>query len=125
VISQPIKRQMMQHATPNRVFKGANDIRTHSGSVGRALKPHEIHIKLCALEIEKTRRVKEKESALQRIKIIDSRFNDLEKEEKELLHVLEKLEEPKIMVHPSIKSREQKDKIEDTRENAGGFKIRY
>jgi hypothetical protein len=75
-------------AIPKRMVRGVRDVRTRSGSVGRTLAPHEAHMRLCVLEMEKVRRNAEKESALARVKAIDARFEEIEAECRDLLEVL-------------------------------------
>lgn len=75
-------------AIPKNVIRGFKNIRTRSGSIGRTLVPHEIHMRLCVLEMEKARRNSEKESALARVKAIDARFEEIEAERQDLLEVL-------------------------------------
>jgi len=112
----------MQPITPRRKIKGTNDIRTHLGTVGQAFKPHEIHMRLSILEMEKARRNKEKESALQRIKIIDARFNEIEQEKHDLLKALA---EQAALVLPAGKEREPEGRTADTQQGTRGFKIQY
>jgi hypothetical protein len=78
----------LEMAIPKSVIRGFKDIRTGSGSVGRTLAPHEIHMRLCVLEMEKARRNAEKESALAWVKAIDARFEEIEAERRDLLEVL-------------------------------------
>jgi len=75
-------------AIAKRNIKNVRDIRTHSGAVGQALEPHEVHMRLCVLEMEKARRSKERESALRRVNSIDERFREIEEEKSDLLHAL-------------------------------------
>jgi hypothetical protein len=74
--------------TPKRTIRGVSDIRTQSGSVGRTLAPHEAHMRLCVLEMEKARRNAEKESALARVKAVDARFEQIDTERHDLLQLL-------------------------------------
>jgi len=75
-------------AIAKRTIKNVRDIRTHSGTVGQTLKPHEVHMRLSVLEMEKARRGKERESAILRVRSIDERFREIEKERSDLLMTL-------------------------------------
>lgn len=70
-------------------IKGVTNIRTHSGSVDRMLKPHEAHMRLCVLEMEMARRGQERESALKKVLIIDERYKEIEEEKQDILQALE------------------------------------
>ncbi len=96
--------------------RGVSNIRTHSGTVDQADIAFKAYLKLSCLEMEKARRSKERESAMQRVKFIDARFQEIEAEKDELL-----------------KSQGERNKGEpiDARPNpaprkkTGGFKLRY
>ncbi|MBI5789443.1 MAG: hypothetical protein HZA78_11395 [Candidatus Schekmanbacteria bacterium] len=98
-------------------IRGLQDIRTHSGRVDQEATPYRTHLKLSYLELEKVRRGKEKESALQRVKNIDARFQEIEVQKARLLKVLAKQKDanpsdvPVIMPQPRL--------------NTGGIKIKY
>jgi hypothetical protein len=51
--------------------------------------PYKAYMKLSALEMEKYRRGKEKQSALEKVRNIDRRFQDIEAERQELIRSLE------------------------------------
>ncbi len=76
-------------AVSRKNIKGVANIRTHSGSVDRTLKPHEAHMRLCVLEMEKARRTQERESALRRVRTIDERHKEIEEEKQNILRSLE------------------------------------
>ena len=72
-----------------RIMKGVQDIRTMSGRVDEGTIPYKAYMKLSILEMEKFRRGKEKQSALERAHNIDQRFKDIEAEKHEVIRVLE------------------------------------
>jgi len=61
------------------------DVRTLSGRVSDAEKPQRRYLRLAVLELEKVRRVKEKERAAGRIGDIDQRLTDIQSEQALLL----------------------------------------
>jgi len=61
------------------------DVRTLSGRVSDAEKPQRRYLRLAVLELEKVRRVKEKERAAGRIGDIDQRLADIQSEQALLL----------------------------------------
>jgi hypothetical protein len=65
--------------------KSVRDIKTLSGRVDQASLPYRAYMKLSCLEMEKARRLRERESASQRIANIDARLQEIEAEEEELL----------------------------------------
>ncbi|KAF0193365.1 MAG: hypothetical protein FD167_5991 [bacterium] len=64
------------------------DVRTLSGRVDRAAVPYKAYMRLSCLEMEKFRRSLERESALNRIENINTRFQDIENEKAEILRSL-------------------------------------
>ena len=72
-----------------RIMKGLQNIRTISGRGDDISIPHKAYMKLSVLEMEKYRRGKEKESALERVRNIDQRFQDIEAERQKLILSLE------------------------------------
>jgi hypothetical protein len=64
-----------------RNLRGLREIRTLSGQADDASLPHRAHMKLACLEMEKARRRTERNVAMQRIKSIDERLQDIESEE--------------------------------------------
>ncbi len=71
-----------------RVTKGVQNIRTSSGRVEQQALPHKAYMRLSILEMEKYRRSKEREGALERVRLIDRRFQDIEAERQEILRML-------------------------------------
>ncbi len=66
-------------------IKGLPDLRTLSGRVDQTFIPHKAYMKLACLEMEISRRGKERESAMHRVKNIDDRFKEIESEKNALL----------------------------------------
>lgn len=104
---------------PKKNLKGVQDIRTMAGKVEAAV-PYKAYMKLSALEMEKFRRGKERESALHRVSNIDARFKEIESEKAELLGFLD----DQGGAHFSGSSPDLKVKPQPSR-STGGFKIRY
>ena len=71
-----------------KIIRGLQDVRTLSGRVDKAALVYKGYMKLSCLEMEKFRRNKERESAMQRVNNIDARFSDIEREKKALLQAL-------------------------------------
>jgi len=75
-------------AIPKRIIRDSQTIRTNSGKVDLLSEPYRAFMRISALEMEKARRGKERESAMQRVKQIDARFREIEKEKANLLRGL-------------------------------------
>ncbi len=101
-------------------LRGLQDIRTLAGRVDQAAVPYKAFMKLSALEMEKLRRGEEKASALHRVKNIDTRFQEIEKEKAGLLEVLEG-RDPAV----SLGNNPRKPVKSQPRRCTGGLKIRY
>ena len=99
--------------------KGLNNIRTLSGRVDQVSLPYRRYMQISCLEMEKARRGVERKSASQRIALIDTRLEQIEKAKQELLEVVATSGQgvparlPGLELKPTI------------RRSAGGFKIRY
>jgi len=85
------------------------------------MEPHEVHMRLCVLEMEKARRSKERESALRRVNSIDERFREIDEEKSDLLHVL--ADQARLLLH-SGREAVPGEKTGDCR-GMGGFKLTY
>ena len=72
-----------------RIFKGVQDIKTVSGRVDGQSTPHRVYMRLSVLEMEKFRRGKERQSALEKVSNIDRRFEEIEAEKREILTSME------------------------------------
>jgi hypothetical protein len=104
-----------------RISKGVQDIKTVSGRVDGQSTPHRVYMRLSVLEMEKFRRGKEKQSALEKVSNIDRRFGEIETEKREILASMEghggqpgRTREPEEQTAPS-----------PSRTGAGSFKIKY
>ncbi len=69
---------------PSRSIRGLQDIRTHSDKLGRGNQGYQLYLRLGCLEMEAERRKKERESAAERLRKIDSRLAAIEKEKQSL-----------------------------------------
>ena len=98
--------------------RGLRNIRTLSGRVDPSALTYRGYMQVTCLEMEKTRRTSERNSATRRIREIDLRLQEIEKEKQTLLAALasgpktpQRL--PGIEIKPS------------PRHSARGFRIRY
>jgi len=73
-----------------KILRGLQDICTLSGKVDRASIAYKEYMKISCLEMEKFRRNKERESAMQRVSNIDIRLQEIEAEKASLLQNLNK-----------------------------------
>jgi len=65
--------------------KSFSDIKTHSGRVDQTSTPYLVYMKISCLEMEKARKGKEREGALNRVNNINARFREIEAEKARLL----------------------------------------
>ncbi len=102
--------------TKSTIIKGVQNIRTYAGRVDQSGQPYhyQVYLRIGALEMEKARRTKERESAMARVNNIDARFREIEAEENALL---KKIENDRCE-RKSAQTNEQKS-------TTGSFKIRY
>lgn len=98
----------------NKTIKGLQNIRTHAGKADQSVEPYRTYLRIGALEMEKARRAKERESAMARVNNIETRFREIEAEKDALLKIIaadqHKLSPERHGNHKSA---------------AGSFKIRY
>ncbi|MFH1156629.1 MAG: hypothetical protein V1793_22730 [Pseudomonadota bacterium] len=73
---------------PKKTIRGLVNIRTHSATRGQVLEPYRAYFRIGSLEMEKARRGKEKESAMNRVQAIDTRFREIEAEKSVLLEAI-------------------------------------
>jgi len=104
-----------------RNMRGVQDIKTLSGRADEGTTPHKAYMKLSILEMEKFRRGKEKQSALDRVDHIDQRFRDIEAERQEIMTALE----AKGIRHRRLPGLEEPPTKVAPRTTTGPFKIRY
>jgi hypothetical protein len=102
-----------------KILRGLQDIRTLSGRIDNASLPYKDFMKISCLEMEKFRRGKERESAMQRVKNIDLRLRDIEVEKASLIQSLaEKDKGCSLAGARGISKPEQSP-------GSGGLKLKY
>jgi len=104
-----------------RIMRGVQDIKTRSGSADEGAIPYKAYMKLSILEMEKFRRGKEKTSALERVRKIDQRFQDIEAARQEIFSALES----KGIRRQRLPGLEELPTTAAPRTTTGPFKIRY
>jgi len=104
-----------------RIMRGVQDIRTRSGSADEGAIPYKAYMKLSILEMEKFRRGKEKQSALERVHHIDQRFRDIEAERQKIITALE----TKEIRRQRLPGIEELPTTAAPRTTTGPFKIKY
>ena len=72
-----------------RIMRGVQDIKTISGRADEGSIPYKAYMKLSILEMEKFRRGKEKQNALDKVRKIDQRFQDIEVSRQEIFCAIE------------------------------------
>jgi len=102
-----------------KILRSLQDVRTLSGKVDKASNPYMGYMKVSCLEMEKFRRGKERESALQRVRNIEDRFREIEAEKAEILAVLSQQKGD-----PPARKRNPEPNSGPCR-NTGAFKVRY
>ena len=75
-------------ASSRRSIRSLKDVRTLAGRVGPSSAPSTAYLRIACLEMEKERRGREKESAVQRVQDIDARFREIEAERVSLLQAI-------------------------------------
>ena len=98
--------------------KNLQDIRTHEGKPNRGL-PYKTYLRIGALEMERSRRGKERDSALKRVRSIEARFREIEAEKRMLLINLKKQK-----INSFRRARKTGHDLA-TCKNTGGFKLKY
>jgi len=104
-----------------RIMRGVQDIKTHSGRADKAALPYKAYMKLSILEMEKFRRGKEKQNALDKVAQIDQRFRDIETERGEIIAALESNGERYLRPPDSADT----STVMAPRSTTGSFKIKY
>ncbi len=104
-----------------RIMRGVQDIRTRSGCADEGAIPYKAYMKLSILEMEKFRRGKEKQSALDRVDHIDQRFRDIEVERQEIMTALE----AKGIRRRRLPGHEEPPTTAAPLTTTGPFKIKY
>ena len=109
-------------ALSKRNTRGLQDIPTISGKVDPKNVPYKAYMRISNLEMEKARRGMERKSALHRVKMIDSRFREIEAEKASLLQAIgeQKINDP---IDTSGNHHEESNLRSGRTMN--GFKLRY
>jgi flagellar motility protein MotE (MotC chaperone) len=103
-------------APPKRTIQGMQDIKTISGKPDILNEPYRAYMRITAIEMEKARKNKERESALHRVRNIEARFKEIEAEKEKLL---EALDDRRFGPTPGASGEGT------TAPHRGGFKFRY
>jgi len=73
---------------------GLNRMRTHtSRRLSENLRPHELYMKLTSLEIERARRITERDATVGRLAVVNERIDDLERQRDIVLSKIETLKD--------------------------------
>lgn len=100
--------------TGKKVIRGVQHLRTMAGRSDQSGKPYQAYFRIGALEMEKARKAKERESAMARVNNIDDRCHEIEAEKKALLKIV------------SADNQAEGQKKNSSKQRApGNFKIRY
>jgi phosphopantetheine adenylyltransferase len=90
--------------------RGLSSMRTHiSRRMTSARQPHELYMKLTSLEIERSRRLTEKEAIERRLRSLSERLRDIEEEQEQMLRLLDAAGAPLTSV-PSLQNRDSNSK---------------
>jgi hypothetical protein len=100
-------------------LKGLKTLRTLAGRLDRASTPHQVHLQVACLEIEKARRGSERRSMSRRIAEIDARLQEIEVEKEALLKGMADQHEATRMSSSGGRTGLA------TRRNGAPFRIRY
>jgi hypothetical protein len=99
--------------------KGLNQLRTLSGRVDQLSLPYRSYMQITCLEMERARRNMERKSASQRVALIDTRIQEIEKAKLELLQAVDGSGRSTVARLSGLELKAT------PRCNTGGFKIRY
>jgi hypothetical protein len=108
-------------AIPRRTLRNLQDIRTHSRASVEVFEPHKAFMRLTCLEMEKARREMERESALERVRNIETRFREIEAEKTEIMRTL--MENNSIQLLPGPSANCGTNRI--LQPSGNGFKFKY
>lgn len=97
------------------------NIRTRSGTSDQVSEPYKAFLRIGALEMEKSRRGKEKECAVIRVQNIDARFREIEAEKADLLEGLDVIK--RTHAHPG--NTTERLSPSPPAHHKDGFKISY
>jgi hypothetical protein len=104
---------------PPKTIRGLANIRTRSGTRDQISEPYKAFLRIGSLEMEKARRGKEKESAMNRVQNIDTRFREIEVEKSVLL------KEIGIITTGNACGNPADEPTHGSGQNKGKFKISY
>lgn len=107
--------------TPRKALRGVQNIRTLSGRADETAVPYKAYMKLSMLEMEKYRRGKEKETALEKVRMIEQRFQEIEVEKQQTLHRMG----VQGFAPPSPPRPAGRTPTAAPRTSTGAFKIKY
>ncbi len=96
------------------------DIKTLSGRVDRIANPYMAYMQITCLEMEKTRKGREREAALQRVQNLDARLGDIELQKASLLRAL-----AERAATPGSREITSESRPACGRTAGGGLKLRY
>ncbi len=99
--------------------KGLSHVRTLSGRVDQVALPYRAYMQITCLEMEKARRGRERESANKRVREIDARLAEIDKEQQELFKAVASPGKAAARRLPGIEMKPSPLR------STGGFKIRY
>jgi hypothetical protein len=99
--------------------RGLTNIRTLSGRVDQVALPYRAYMQITCLEMEKSRRDREREAANKRVREIDVRLEEIAREQQELFRAVA---DPKTAASSRLPGIEMKPA---RARSTGGFKIRY
>ncbi len=109
---------------PKSIMRGLQNIKTYTGRVGALNEPYRAFMRMSCLEMEKARKGKERDSALQRVDLIEQRFREIEAEEAELLASLGPVI-PKTATHGQEANPSRGGAGPKGEEKAPAFKVKY
>lgn len=99
---------------PTSKIRGLQDIRTHAGRAEETRLPHQVLLRVAWLEMEKYRRMSERQSAALRVRSIDQRLREID------------LEQQSLMSTVRLPKQSCNSDCEDPCDSRkSGFKIRY
>ena len=99
--------------------RGLTNMRTLSGRVDQVTLPYRAYMQITCLEMERSRRDTERKAASKRVREIDARLGEIDKEQKELLRAVADPKKAGSSRLPGLELKPARPK------SAGGFKIRY
>ena len=101
-------------------IRGLQNIVTRSGIADQMSEPYRAFLRIGALEMEKARRAKERESAALKIEAIDARFREIDAEKTELLKILDLRN-----INRTDASGKKNTPGSNHNHSPGGFKLSY